>query len=429
MEDERRTILLSNQKDHELHEGIELKSFMSFLKWVCVDQSSLWRASLSWSVFLFLAIGVPVLSHFLLDCSSTCDADHTRPYHVPVQISLSLFATLSFFCISRWARKYGLRRFLFIDKLFDHSEKVRHGYKEQLQKSMRLLYVVVLLFFAIETAYKIWWYISGGTQVPHYGNLYLSDTIACILEICSWLYRTTLFFLVCVLYQLICFLQILRLEDFARVFQRETEVELILIDHLSIRRNLRIISHRFRAFVLLSLIMVTASQLAALLMATRASSQVNIFKAGELALCSMSLISGLFICLRSATKVTHRAQSITGLAAKWHLCATINSFDYTDGETPTTQISSAQVFPLGSECESDTEEGDADDDLDDAKMVPIFAHTISFQKRQALVNYLETNRAGITVYGFVVDRAWLHSIFAIQLALLLWLLNKTIGIS
>ncbi|KAH7545275.1 hypothetical protein FEM48_Zijuj01G0076400 [Ziziphus jujuba var. spinosa] len=133
MEDERRTILLSNQKDHELHEGIELKSFMSFLKWVCVDQSSLWRASLSWSVFLFLAIGVPVLSHFLLDCSSTCDADHTRPYHVPVQISLSLFATLSFFCISRWARKYGLRRFLFIDKLFDHSEKVRHGYKEQLQ--------------------------------------------------------------------------------------------------------------------------------------------------------------------------------------------------------------------------------------------------------------------------------------------------------
>ncbi|KAH7545276.1 hypothetical protein FEM48_Zijuj01G0076500 [Ziziphus jujuba var. spinosa] len=294
---------------------------------------------------------------------------------------------------------------------------------------MRLLYVVVLLFFAIETAYKIWWYISGGTQVPHYGNLYLSDTIACILEICSWLYRTTLFFLVCVLYQLICFLQILRLEDFARVFQRETEVELILIDHLRIRRNLRIISHRFRAFVLLSLIMVTASQLAALLMATRASSQVNIFKAGELALCSMSLISGLFICLRSATKVTHRAQSITGLAAKWHLCATINSFDYTDGETPTTQISSAQVFPLGSECESDTEEGDVDDDLDDAKMVPIFAHTISFQKRQALVNYLETNRAGITVYGFVVDRAWLHSIFAIQLALLLWLLNKTIGIS
>lgn len=140
MEDERRTMLSPNHKNH-VHEGIELKSFVSFLKWVCVDQSSVWRASLSWSVFLFLAIGVPVLSHFLLDCSSTCDANHSRPYHIPVQISLSLFATLSFVCISRWARKYGLRRFLFIDKLFDSSEKVRHGYKEEIQ--VRSLYTCI----------------------------------------------------------------------------------------------------------------------------------------------------------------------------------------------------------------------------------------------------------------------------------------------
>ena len=103
-----------------------------------------------------------------------------------------------------------------------------------------------------------------------------------------------------------------------------------------------------------------------------------------LQLCSISLITGLIICLRSATKVTHKAHSITGLAAKWHVCATINSFDHSDGETPPTQISSAQVFPLVAECESDDEGGDEDDDLDDAKLVPIYAHTISYQKRQAL---------------------------------------------
>ena len=153
---------------------------------------------------------------------------------------------------------------------------------------MRLLYIIVVIYFAAECTYKIWWYASGGTKIPHYGNIYLSDTIACILEVCSWLYRTTIFFLVCVLFQLICFLQILRLEDFAQVFQQETEVGLILIEHLSIRRNLRIISHRFRAFMLLSLLMVTASQLAALLMTTRASSEVNVFKAGELAVIDIS---------------------------------------------------------------------------------------------------------------------------------------------
>ncbi|KAF3451789.1 hypothetical protein FNV43_RR07885 [Rhamnella rubrinervis] len=363
---------------HRHHDGGELKSFVSFLKWVCVDQSNLWRAGLSWSVFFVLSICVPLLSHFLLDCSSTCDADHTRPYHVPVQISLSLLATLSFFCLSRWARKYGLRKFILFDRLFDSSEKVRHGYREQLQKSMRLLYVVVLIYFAAECTYKIWWYVSGGTEIPYYGNIYLSGTIACILE-----------------------------------YQKKSS------DY----------KPQVPSIYVALLLMVTASQLAALLMTTRASSEVNIFKAGELALCSISLITGLIICLRSTTKVTHKAQSITGLAAKWHVCATINSFDHTDGETPPAQISAAQVFPLVAESQSDDEGGDEDDDLDDAKLVPIYAHTISYQKRQALVNYLENNRAGITVYGFVVDRAWLHSIFAIQFALLLWLLNRTIGIS
>jgi hypothetical protein len=34
--------------------------------------------------------------------------------------------------------------------------------------------------------------------------------------------------------------------------------------------------------------------------------------------------------------------------------------------------------------ESDNEEGDGENDIDNTKMVPIFAHTISIQKRQAL---------------------------------------------
>lgn len=45
------------------------------------------------------------------------------------------------------------------------------------------------------------------------------------------------------------------------------------------------------------------------------------------------------------------------------------------------------------------------------------------------VTYFEHNKAGITVYGFMLDRTWLHTIFVIQLSLTLWILNKTIGIS
>lgn len=115
------------------HDGAEMRRFRSYLRWVYVDQSSIWRASMSWSVFFAFAFLVPLLSHFLLLCTSTCDADHARPYHIPVQISLSAFATLSFLTLSRWDRKYGIRKFLFIDKVSDESPQIQRGYAQQLQ--------------------------------------------------------------------------------------------------------------------------------------------------------------------------------------------------------------------------------------------------------------------------------------------------------
>jgi hypothetical protein len=45
------------------------------------------------------------------------------------------------------------------------------------------------------------------------------------------------------------------------------------------------------------------------------------------------------------------------------------------------------------------------------------------------VTYLENNKAGITVFGFTLDRAYLHTIFMLEWTLFLWLLGKTIGFS
>lgn len=90
------------------------------------------------------------------------------------------------------------------------------------------------------------------------------------------------------------------------------------------------------------------------------------------------------MCLRSAAKITHKAQAVTSLAAKWHACATISSFDDIDNETPTGQSATTQVvYPINSSWDTD-EEGDGDDVLDNTNMVPVHAHTISYQKRQAL---------------------------------------------
>lgn len=112
----------------------ELHTFRSCLRWMCVDQSSIPRAIFSWSVFLLFTIVVPALSHFLLACSD-CDAKHRKPYDGVVQLSLSSVATLSFLCLSRFVMKYGLKRFLFFDKLCHESQTVATGYTQQLSVS------------------------------------------------------------------------------------------------------------------------------------------------------------------------------------------------------------------------------------------------------------------------------------------------------
>ncbi|CAH9052623.1 unnamed protein product [Cuscuta epithymum] len=421
------------------HAFDELQSFRSWLKWMCVDQSDPWSTALSWTVFLLMTVVVPCFSHFFLACAD-CDARHSRPYDTVVQLSLSSVAALSFVSLSTFVRKYGLRRFLFFDKLCDESEAVRQWYTGQLDRSLYVLLIFVMPCLGAEGAYKIWWYSSGGTQIPFLGNAVVSDAVACTLELCSWLYRTAVFFLVCVLFRLICYLQILRLQDFAKVFHQDSNVECVLREHLRIRRYLRIISHRYRAFILWALIFITASQFASLLVTTRAVADLHIYKSGELALCSLSLLAGLMILLRSATRITHKAQGVTCLAAKWHVCATMDSFDSVDGETPRVSVAAAPAInsfappacsDSGVDGSSDTDDvGDEEDELDNTNFLHSYAYsTISFQKRQALVTYFENNRAGITIYGFMLDRTSLHTIFGIEMSLVLWLLGKTVGIS
>ncbi|CAH1444361.1 unnamed protein product [Lactuca virosa] len=414
------------------HASDELQSFRSWLRWMCVDQSNGWTASLSWFVFIIFTFVVPSFSHFYLACSD-CDNRHARPYDSLVQLSLSGIATLSFISLSQFVRIYGLRRFLFFDKLCDESEIVRKGYTEHLHRSLKILSSFVVPCFAAESAYKIWWYTSGATAIPFLGNVIVSDSVACIMELCSWLYRTVVFFLVCVLFRLICCLQILRLQDFAQVFQVDSDVESVLREHLRIRRHLKIISHRYRAFITFALIIVTVSQFAALLDTTRKKADLSIFKSGELGLVSVSLLAGLMILLRSAARITHKAQGVTCLAAKWHVCATIDIFESpeADTETPTAGGvfgNNGNGLPFEPPSSDFDDVGSEEDELDNTKIIPAYAYsTISFQKRQALVTYFENNTAGITVFGFMLDRSSLHTIAMIEMSLVLWLLGKTIN--
>lgn len=132
-ESSNQSLISSTRPDpiHKLPESPVTKfSFPRLLLWF--DQSSRIKTLLSWSIFFLLAVIVPMISHFVLICAD-CDFKHRRPYDGLVQLSLSIFAGISFVSLSDWSKKFGIRRFLFFDKLKDVSDKVRIGYEAEIQ--------------------------------------------------------------------------------------------------------------------------------------------------------------------------------------------------------------------------------------------------------------------------------------------------------
>jgi hypothetical protein len=270
------------------HARDELRSFRACLAWLCVDHSSSPRlaAAGSWTVFLLLAVAAPAAALLL---SVSGDGDSGRPYDGQVQLSLTLAATLAYVSLRALLRRAGgLRRLLYLDSLRRDSEDVQAGYAAQLARSFRVLSCFVLPCALAEAAFKAYWYY---TTAPPLRSPWWAAA-ACALEVASWVYRVALFFMVCVLFRVICYLQILRMVGFAREFGRFADVATVLQHHRRIREQLRKISHRYRKFIVCSLVLVSASQFAALLATTRPHAVVNLATAGELAvsiLCSFIL--------------------------------------------------------------------------------------------------------------------------------------------
>ena len=258
------------------HARDELRSFRSCLRWMCVDHSEASSPAASWIVFAALAVAVPGAAPAALP---------RRAYDTQVQASLTLSAALAYATIYSLVRRRGLRRLLYLDRLRHDSQDVRAGYIVQLAGSFRLLACFVLPCFLADAAYKVFWYCAN-RPFPLWWS-----AAACALEMASWMYRTAMFFMACVLFQTICYLQILRMTGFARDFGQCADVAAVLRQHRRIRAQLRRISHRYRRFILYCLILVTVSQFTALLAATRPRAQVNLATAGELAVCPCSCSS------------------------------------------------------------------------------------------------------------------------------------------
>ena len=90
------------------------------------------------------------------------------------------------------------------------------------------------------------------------------------------------------LFRLTCELQKLRFEGVHKLFEGcGSEAGVIFKEHVRIRRQLWVTSHRYRFFIIVCVVTITVSQLGALLLVLASKSDKTFFNSGDLVVSTL----------------------------------------------------------------------------------------------------------------------------------------------
>ncbi|KAL6858956.1 hypothetical protein ACP4OV_017958 [Aristida adscensionis] len=406
----------------------ELRSFRVFLQWCALDHSTAAARAASYAAFLALALLVPAAVSLSVraDASLSPASASAIAFNRVAQLPASGLAVISFLTLAAFFRRCGgLRQLLFLDGgLRDDTAFVRCSYARELDRAFRLLAALLLPSLCVEAAHKaVFFFATVRVDPPAPLPLLLPlparvpwRAAALVATVASWVYRTGVFLLVCVLFRLTCELQILRFDGIYHMFDVEARAAAadIFAEHRRIRTQLLATSHRYRAFILSCLVTITVSQLGALLVVLSSREPKSFANTGDLLVGSAVQLSGFYMCLFGAARITHRAQRIVSIASQWHMSMEA----VRHGKPPPPAISSA----------SDND-GSGSSTAGPASLQTEPGAECGYQSRQALVTYLCHNGGGITLFGFTLDRGLLHTIFVFEMTLVLWILSKVVVLS
>lgn len=104
-----------------------------------------------------------------------------------------------------------------------------------------------------------------------------------IAFVVSWTYVSTISLSASILFHLVCNLQVIHFEDYGKLLQRESDVLVFIEEHIRLRYHLSKISHRFRIFLVLQFVVVTASQFVTLFQVTGYSGIITFINGGDFA--------------------------------------------------------------------------------------------------------------------------------------------------
>ncbi|MBA0566807.1 hypothetical protein Golob_011590 [Gossypium lobatum] len=258
---------------------------------------------------------------------------------------------------------------------------------------MRLLIWWLLPCFILKTAHEV----IRILYVQH-DSRWISVAISVPLTL-SWTYVSTISLSASILFHLLCNLQFIHFDDYAKLLERESDVMFLV---------------------------VTVSQVVTLFQTTVYSGMINLSNGGDFAISAIVQVVGIILCLHAATRISHRAQGIASFACRWHALATCTSTDACLRHSN----SLGSMEPLSQSNLLDITFSESDLDSMDYIAMPtttqLASYMSSYHRRQAFVMYLQANPGGITIFGWTVDRGLINTIFFLELTLVTFVLGQTV---
>lgn len=371
---------------------------------------------LSWVGFLLVGVAVPVTVLELNHCTE-CEDYIVKGFEYNVVISQVLLGAVSLIWMSHNLRKRGVRNFLFVDVDKGHESRFMDQYITKFKGSYKLLLLSLIPCCILKLVHEIIRTLYAQNQPWWLVGLLVSASVI------AWTYQSAIFLAACMLFHLSCCLQVIHFDDYGELLERESNISVLMGEHLILTHCLSKISHRFRDYLLTIFLIVTTALVVALMQISYAGGKINVLNVGSFAVTTVVQVVGTLLCLHAGTKISSKAHNIVAVACRWHALATCKPFEGSwrfNTESLSRSASQGSLTPNFSDSDLSTLDGFRFPTQSKLASVPCY------NERQSFVLYLQTNPGGITLYGWAVDRSLLTQIFFLELSLVLFVFSQTI---
>lgn len=143
------------------------------------------------------------------------------------------------------------------------------------QGFFRTLAVWIIPCFLLKTAREV------ARAIYVHPDPWWHSVVIVVILLVSWTYLTMIFLSGAAVFNLVCNLQVTHFESYGKLLERDLDVSIYIEEHIRLTHYLSKISHRFRIFLLLVFLGVTASLLVALLQTTGNKGILNLINGGD----------------------------------------------------------------------------------------------------------------------------------------------------